>query len=220
MKKYILICLMLLFICNTAFAEKEEWIDENYDFSVVKSVNVEYQINEDLCNGIREKESIKIFEEDFINPLKENCSKENIEIRNNLNNTTLENVDLMVKVYLDNYVVGESYSPGYSYTTVVPTTTTVYTGNGIATVTTNNTQVHSIAGGYVDTAFVTVRFDVIDVKTGVTVWSRIDDRNKKGDELTRPRPKKVFGRILKSFNRDFQKKLLGSQTVFLEEEIQ
>ena len=50
MKKYILICLMLLFICNTAFAEKEEWIDENYDFSVVKSVNVEYQINEDLCN--------------------------------------------------------------------------------------------------------------------------------------------------------------------------
>ena len=52
MKKSIFAFLFIFMFYGTAFAEKEEWIDKDYNFSNAKAIDVEYCVSEDLCNGI------------------------------------------------------------------------------------------------------------------------------------------------------------------------
>lgn len=196
---------------GTVFAEKQEWIDKEYDFKDVKSIRVEYQVATELHNGIVEKETHSIFKEKFISPLSEKCSIKNMSLFFQDNNVAEEDstpADLIVKVYLVNYHRGDSYKAGYEYISVSPTTSIDYTTSARGVVVSGSkTQVYRKEGGNVPTAFVIVRFDVIDAETNQVVWSRIDDRAKQGDEGSTPKPKKVFSRIVSDFERDLRKQL-------------
>ena len=66
MKKSIFAFLFIFMFYGTAFAEKEEWIDKDYNFSNAKAIDVEYCVSENLCNGIKEKETTEIFQEKFV----------------------------------------------------------------------------------------------------------------------------------------------------------
>lgn len=176
----------------------------------VKNIRVEYQVATELHNGIVEKETLSIFKEKFISPLSEKCSIKNMSLFFQDNNVAEEDstsADLIVKVYLVNYHRGDSYRAGYNYTVVSPTSEMVYTTKGTVVVPGTKTQVYHQDGGNVPTAFVIVRFDVIDAETNQVVWSRIDDRAKQGDELSTPKPKKVFSRVVGDFERDLRKQL-------------
>ncbi len=65
MKKLLVMLIVLFLYCGTCFAEKQEWIDENYNFENVKAVYLDFNFNLELKNGIVEKESQKIFKEKF-----------------------------------------------------------------------------------------------------------------------------------------------------------
>lgn len=211
MKKFFLLLVLLIFMMSgTVFAEKQEWIDKEYDFKAVKNIRIEYQVATELHNGIVEKETLSIFKEKFISPLSEKCSIKNMGLffqDNNIAQEDSTSADLIVKVYLADYHRGDSYRAGYNYTVVSPTSEMVYTTKGTVVVPGTQTQVYHQDGGNVPTAFVIVRFDVIDVETNQVVWSRIDDRAKQGDERSTPKPKKVFSRVIGDFERDLRKQL-------------
>lgn len=196
---------------GTVFAEKQEWIDKEYDFKSVKNIRVEYQVATELHNGIVEKETLSIFKEKFISPLAEKCSVKDMNLffyDNNVAEEGSTSVDLIVKVYLANYHRGDSYKAGYNYTVVSPTTSIDYTNSARGVVVSGTqTQVYHQDGGNVPTAFVIVRFDIIDSATNQVVWSRIDDRVKQGDGRSTPKPKKVFSRVIGDFERDLRKQL-------------
>lgn len=221
MKKSIFAFLFIFMFYGTAFAEKEEWIDKDYNFSNAKAIDVEYCVSEDLCNGIKEKETAEIFHKNFVAMLNKKLSAMNVSVNmldnnderrmeNNIN--AGDNADLIIKVKLLNYTVGASYSEGYSYTTVVPRTSTVYTPSGPVVTTTTETKIHNKKGRDVPTVYVNVRFDIIDTVTDKVVWSRIDNRSRQNeDEFDNTKPRDVFNRILKDFKNDFQKRVEKSR---------
>ena len=59
-------------VCNLAIAQQQEWVDKKYNFSSVKNVFVDYEVNEKLKNGISEKETEEIYQEKFFNKLVKN----------------------------------------------------------------------------------------------------------------------------------------------------
>lgn len=55
-----ILCILLL--TSTAFAEKQEWVDQNFDFKQVKRILVyNPKVADHLLNGINEKEIQDIF---------------------------------------------------------------------------------------------------------------------------------------------------------------
>lgn len=221
MKKSIFAFLFIFMFYGTAFAEKEEWIDKDYNFSYAKAIDVEYCVSENLCNGIKEKETTEIFQEKFVVMLNKKLSpmgvyvnmldnNDEMRIENNIN--AEYNTNLIIKVKLVNYTVGSSYSEGYSYTTVIPKTSTVYTPSGPVVTATTETKIHNKRGRDVPTVYVNVRFDVVDTATDKVVWSRIDNRSRQNeDEFDNTKPRDVFNRILKDFKNDFQKRVEKSR---------
>ena len=71
---------LLLFLTSTAFAEKQEWYDKNYDFTKVKRIIVNFVIPEQLKNGVVEHEATELFKEQFSKRLVPKLSKQNIKI--------------------------------------------------------------------------------------------------------------------------------------------
>lgn len=72
MKKVFSILVLLFLACNLAIAQQQEWVDKKYNFSSVKNVFVDYEVNEKLNNGISEKETEEIYQEKFFNKLVKN----------------------------------------------------------------------------------------------------------------------------------------------------
>ena len=214
--------LILLFITNIAFAEKQEWIDKKHEFSQDRTIYVSYEVKDELKNGITEKESQEIFDkimdEKFnkilsdkgynvltlidINKDKILLSKAEIE-----KELIANKVDLVVDVKLQSYEVVSTYKEGYTYTIPVTRYEYVYTPSGTISVPVTDNQVYSVKGGMFPTVMVMVRFDLLDKNTNEIVWSRIDNRRKiNEDEFDTSKPKDVFGRIIKSFCSDAQKR--------------
>ena len=48
MKKVFSILVLLFLVCNLAIAQQQEWVDKKYNFSSVKNVFVDYEVNEKL----------------------------------------------------------------------------------------------------------------------------------------------------------------------------
>ena len=61
MKRILLFVIMLMMITVSAFADKQEWIDKNYDFRKAKRILVSFSVPDELKNGITEKETEEIF---------------------------------------------------------------------------------------------------------------------------------------------------------------
>ena len=61
MKRILLFVIMLMMITVSAFADKQEWIDKNYDFGKAKRILVSFSVPDELKNGITEKETEEIF---------------------------------------------------------------------------------------------------------------------------------------------------------------
>ena len=228
MKKLLVMLIVLFLYCGTCFAEKQEWIDENYNFENVKAVYLDFNFNLELKNGIVEKESQKIFKEKFALDIAKKLKDKDIAVNtkdtivdplkrsNDLNEESLRNFiksnhNLIVCIDVQDYRMGSSYVESKSYSYNVPKTNWVYGPNGSAVVTTNETQIVNVPGGNRPTVFVKVRFDVIDHNISEPIWSRIDDRSRVNeDELDTSKPKDVYGRILKDFKNDFIKKVSSS----------
>ena len=221
MKKLFLLLVFLL-VSNIAFADKQEWIDKKHDFSQDRIIYLSYEVKDDIKNGIAEKESLEIFKnimnERFNKKLSVKGYKvltldEIINDKNMLSKEELQkeiisnNVDLVVAVKLDCYEIGSIYKEGYTYSVPVTRYEYVYTPNGTISVPVTENQVHSVRGGMRPSVMVKVRFDLLDTNTNEVVWARIDNRRKTNeDEFDNTKPKDVFGRIIKSFCSDAQKR--------------
>lgn len=229
MKNLLVILSMLLLYCSTCFAEKQEWIDEDYNFKSVNAVYLDYNFNPELQNGIVEKEAKKIFKEKFVLDIEKKLknkdvsvnTKESVEsllknndglIDENIKKFVTSNHNLIICIDIQDYRMGSSYVESKSYSYTMPKTSWIYGPNGSAVVTTNETQTVNVPGGNRPTVFVRVRFDVIDPKLSEPIWSRIDDRSRVNeDEFDTSKPKDVYGRILKDFKNDFVKKINSSK---------
>ncbi len=238
MKKIVLLVMMFMLVTVSAFADKQEWIDKNYDFGKAKNVLVTFYVPEELKNGITEKETQEIFEEALqdkvtnkLVPLGykiktlEKANNEisllyGINIKEQLKNNPLdakvifdkylkENIDLVMEVQLLRYSTGSKTKEGYFVS--VPKYESHYVSNGMYGghfVTTQTTEQQYIAPQNVPMTYTAVKFIIDDVQTDANVWTRIDDREREGDELFgNSKPKEVFERILKSGFDDFKDKL-------------
>lgn len=65
MKKVFYILVLLFLVCNLAIAQQQEWVDKKYNFSSVKNVFVDYEVNEKLKNGISEKKQKNFIKKNF-----------------------------------------------------------------------------------------------------------------------------------------------------------
>jgi len=224
MLRIITMIIMLFMVSNLAFAETQEWIDKKYDFTKAKKIFLTYQVEPSLLNGITEKESSEIIEDKLFKKLDNKLKPKGYNIitdeESNLNTdkgnsetisnekSLKENMDLIVKIELQDYRVGSSYKEGYSYSVPITTYETAYTPNGTVTVPVTKNQIYNVPGGYFPTVFVKVRFDLIDVNTNEIIWSRIDSRSRtNSDEFDNSKTKDVFSRIIKSFSNDLLKKM-------------
>ena len=54
MKRILLFVIMLMMITVSAFANKQEWIDKNYDFGKAKNILIMFYVPDELKNGITE----------------------------------------------------------------------------------------------------------------------------------------------------------------------
>ena len=63
MKRILLFVIMLMMITVSAFADKQEWIDKNYDFGKAKNILIMFYVPDELKNGITEKETQELFDE-------------------------------------------------------------------------------------------------------------------------------------------------------------
>lgn len=235
MKKIIL--LMLLFIFSTtAYAQKQEYIDKNYDFSKVKKVyfNFSYLPN---ANGINENETMELNTEaitkiwkqaklkgyEFYGPaniiemiktekqinIKE-LAKNDIEKANEIfMNYLNENMDVAAQVDVLVYDIGSQYREGYFMNVPSTETTYIYTPYGSGTMTTYGNEQQYVPGGNVPVAYCCVKMYVHDFKTDKDVWVRIDDRAKMNATVfDNTRPKDMYKRIINSYYGDFRKNVL------------
>lgn len=74
MKKIIILTLLLLCYTFAAFAQKQEWIDKNYNFKNSKRILVIYDIPENLKNGITENETAEIFMKNLLKVFRKNLN--------------------------------------------------------------------------------------------------------------------------------------------------
>lgn len=225
MKKYITLLLCLIFYSCTAFAQKQEWFDKQYDFKSLNNIYVEFFVNDELKNGITEKETQEIYEDKFLRKFVKSIdaigynvqTKKDILEAMNLQQPVTEedvhqfiydNFNAWVKIVLQKYNMGTQYAEGYTYSYPETKSQSVYTPNGPVLMTTTENKTQHVPGGNFPAVFVRVRFDVYDVKSKEAIWSRIDDRERiNRDEFENTKPKDIFGRILRDFNKDFLRKI-------------
>ncbi len=238
MKRILLFVIMLMMITVSAFADKQEWIDKDYDFGKAKRILVNLTVPDELKDGITEKETEEIFLEVLKNKVTnkivplgykvknlndvnkdmellyginiEELAKNNpAEAENTFIKYVNENIDLVFNAVLLEYSTGTRYQEGYYIS--VPKTESHYVSNGMyggQIVTTHTTEQQYIGPQNVPMTYTTVKFIINDMATKANVWTRIDKREREGDELFgNSKPKEVFERIIKSAFDDFTEKI-------------
>ena len=182
-------------ITVSAFADKQEWIDKDYDFGKAKNILIMFYVPDELKNGITEKETQELFDEavqkklveklsdygynfktidDATNEIQtlykiniiESTKKDSPESKDIFNKYIKENIDLVFNVNLMDYSTGMRYKEGYSYS--VPKTESHYVSNGMfggQIVTTHTTEQHYVEPKNVKVSYVSVKFIIDDVKT-------------------------------------------------------
>ena len=193
MKRILLLVIALMMITVSAFADKQEWIDKDYDFGKAKRILVNLTVPDELKNGITEKETEEIFLEvlqdkvtNKIVPLGykvknlndvnkdmellyginiEELAKNNpAEAENTFIKYVNENIDLVFNAVLLEYSTGTRYQEGYYIS--VPKTESHYVSNGMyggQIVTTHTTEQQYIGPQNVPMTYTTVKFIINDL---------------------------------------------------------
>ena len=233
MKRILLLVIALMMITVSAFADKQEWIDKDYDFGKAKNILIMFYVPDELKNGITEKETQELFDEavqkklveklsdygynfktidDATNEIQtlykiniiESTKKDSPESKDIFNKYIKENIDLVFNVNLMDYSTGMRYKEGYSYS--VPKTESHYVSNGMfggQIVTTHTTEQHYVEPKNVKVSYVSVKFIIDDVKTVTNVWTRIGERDREGSN----KHKDNFENIINSCFNDYVKKV-------------
>lgn len=187
MRKIILIFLMLLLVSGTCFAEKQEWVNKTFDFTKVKKV---YIYNPSVAgyfkNGIVENEILDIFNKTVKLP--------NTKILNTGMVATLIEKDTGIDLLELNRT--NPVEAGKTFLENVPKHVDLIIFSQVG-----------IHGGTIPLASTPVRWNVIDAKTGKTVFFRIDDRDR--IKLENTTPNDLYKRITSSFFSDLNDKIKG-----------
>ena len=239
MKRILLLVIALTMITVSAFADKQEWIDKDYDFGKAKNILIMFYVPDELKNGITEKETQELFDEavqkklveklsdygynfktidDATNEIQtlykiniiESTKKDSPESKDIFNKYIKENIDLVFNVNLMDYSTGMRYKEGYSYS--VPKTESHYVSNGMfggQIVTTHTTEQHYVEPKNVKVSYVSVKFIIDDVKTVTNVWTRIGERDREGSN----KHKDNFENIINSCFNDYVKKVKKAASV-------
>lgn len=239
MKRILLLVIALMMITVSAFADKQEWIDKDYDFGKAKNILIMFYVPDELKNGITEKETQELFDEavqkklveklsdygynfktidDATNEIQtlykiniiESTKKDSPESKDIFNKYIKENIDLVFNVNLMDYSTGMRYKEGYSYS--VPKTESHYVSNGMfggQIVTTHTTEQHYVEPKNVKVSYVSVKFIIDDVKTVTNVWTRIGERDREGSN----KHKDNFENIINSCFNDYVKKVKKAASI-------
>lgn len=239
MKRILLLVMALMMITVSAFADKQEWIDKDYDFGKAKNILIMFYVPDELKNGITEKETQELFDEavqkklveklsdygynfktidDATNEIQtlykiniiESTKKDSPESKDIFNKYIKENIDLVFNVNLMDYSTGMRYKEGYSYS--VPKTESHYVSNGMfggQIVTTHTTEQHYVEPKNVKVSYVSVKFIIDDVKTVTNVWTRIGERDREGSN----KHKDNFENIINSCFNDYVKKVKKAASI-------
>ena len=198
MKKLFLILTCLMLFVNSSYAQKSEWIDPTYDFTKVKRICIDFDVNPELRDGIKEKESQEIFyetiKETFVDVIPKpkyqvdsifsaqdkllisgKISKEEQDSLSRWNEYLETNYDVIVKCTVLQYDNGKKYRGGFIVGSVF------------------------VPGGDENAIFINAHFNVIDTKTRQNVWSVEDKRDKAG----KTKKKGMFKRIIADFSSNF-----------------
>lgn len=208
---------------SSVYAEKQEWIDKNYNFGNIKRVLVlDPNINENLYNGINEHEIMSVFEKKIRLPetttvltlanIVENIKndseldltilyKTNKQVAIELfDKEILKYVDVIVASRIFEYSIGSEYREGYTYNTTEYQTAYVNGSNGTTVVSVPVNKTHTISGGNVKVAYSSVRWDIMDIKSQKTIMTRLDDRARSNPTVfDNTKPRDLYGRIVVSF---------------------
>jgi hypothetical protein len=225
--------IFILIFQQVALAEKQEWVDKTFDFTKVKRVYIYTPfVAEYLKNGIVENEILDTFKDRVKLPnaqvLDTGAVARLIEIDTGidlleLNRTdpieagkiffenTPKHVDLIIYSQVGKYGMGSTYRQSFTYNTTNYQNSYIYGPNGTsAVVQAPQTQTHTVPGGNIPLASASVRWDVIDTRTGKTIFSRIDDRDRSnGSKLENTTPNDLYKRITSSFFSDLNDKIRG-----------
>lgn len=225
--KSILSILLCLFVSVSSIvsAEKQEWIDKNYDFSKVKRVLIHEPIVSDkLKNGISERQISEIFNSklklpenvkvvttaDIVNKVKIDngidiigLMSQNPKEAAKLYYEAIPNyADIVISSRVFEYSVGSEYREGYTYSTTEYQTAYVNNnlGTNLGTIDMPVSKTNSVPGGNVPVVYASVRWDVYDSKTGKAVIARLDDRARANEKaFDNTKPKDLYQRITGSF---------------------
>ena len=235
-KLFAITAILLLALSSVCFAEKQEWVDKNYDFSKVKAVLLwDMFVDKSLENGINEKEIIEIVREKtnikyvkgVTPPVVMEAIKRDYGIDLEALKATNQDqvlttffkylpnyVDLEISVKVFSYGYGSHYREGYSYnTTSYKTSYTTGMGGRMETIQTPVVETHHVPGGNAKVTYCGVRWDIMEINKRNAVWSRIDDRARETDEIENTKPKDMLERIIRSFYDDFNKKTKRDKTI-------
>lgn len=235
MKRLVFLLLVFMFVFQTAFAEKKEWVDKNFDFKKANTILIQYNYLPHP-DGISENETYDIFFEKMFK-IYDKLRIQNYKFYNQYNvaqilqkeqnidiiklyesdfekansiyqNWIKENVDIFIKVDTLAYDTGSQYFEGYWLN--MPTTNTSYvnTPDGSATITSYGTTQQYVRGGNVPVAYCCVRFVAYDTTTGESVWAKLDDRAKANQTvLDNTTPKDMYKRIVNNWVSSLESKL-------------
>lgn len=222
MRKLLFLLFVLVLMSQTAFAEKQEWIDKNYDFKQVKRVLIyNPTVSQKLRNGITEKEIAEIFTDksklsnvkiiriaDMVQLIKINDGIDLVslhnenpqEAANTLIRLTPKYADLVITSTVLEYGTGTQYREGYVYTTTEYQNTYVTSYGGSAVVQSPTTKINSVPGGNVPTAYAAIRWDAYNAKTNQAVLSMTEDRIRANSTVfDNTKPKDIYGRMVGAF---------------------
>jgi len=213
MKKILLIVLMLLFAASTCFAEKNEWIDKDFDFTKCKRVIVFYDLNKELCDGVLELESrdtvvkngksLREFMDkrhSVVHFFSDTSDLADIEAKaSQYHNINLSEIDKTDHQKSANYLLDYIRT---HYDTLINITLRQY---GYSKTYLESSYYER--GGIKDVPQCSVYFGIADFKTDKDIWRRIDSRAAVNDGFTDKSPKGMFGRIINSFFEDFKNKI-------------
>lgn len=221
----VVVLLISVFFSLTSIvsAEKQEWVDKNYNFTKVKSVYIfNPALEQKLVNGINEHEILEIFSKKA--KLPENIKVitfekvvENIKFDTGIDVLKLYDknpqeglrvfnegisryADLVIGSRVFEYSVGREYREGFTFNTTEYQTAYVNGTSGSAAVNMPVNVQHNVPGGNIPVAYASVRWEVTDTKTGKSVVVRLDDRAKGNPTVfDNTKPKDLYGRISGSF---------------------
>ena len=234
MKRILLLVIALMMITVSAFADKQEWIDKDYDFGKAKRILVNLTVPDELKNGITEKETEEIFLEvlqdkvtNKIVPLGykvknlndvnkdmellyginiEELAKNNpSEAENTFIKYVNENIDVVMDVQLLAYSRITRKTEGYF--TNVPTTEYDYVDNifgGKNVVTRQGSRLEYVPSKDLSTTHVGVKFLLKDLTTKNDIWILIDEEIREGGGT---KQNNLFKNILRKNFNEFSKKI-------------